>query len=130
MLMDLPVSRIKNADARLDGHDIVVHDNKFNKVLVTLSDDVTLNSYVTIINFEVDGEQVIKAMTFKSDFEYQSLNRRMIISELSSKLSELNIFVSDIGFYYKSSDGTYVGRNKVNLEYYDETGEFICHYNR
>lgn len=123
-MMDLPIGRIKQAEVEILPDEIHVKDFVYKQLLLGLSNNIRFGDYVAMIHTERDGKQIYKLMTIRSDYEFETLNRRMLLRNLRDVLKPYQHVVCDIGLLHEVDNQVLFGDRPISMALID--GEF--HY--
>lgn len=124
MAMDLPFTRIpQGIFTQHDDGSVSIIDCVWKQELIGLHNDVALGDVVLMVHVKHGDRHVRKLMRITSDYEYETLNRRMIKQTLRDTLQGHDILVLDIGLLYEHHHQWYVGDRPISIIPNGDTGE-------
>lgn len=127
MAMDLPITRISMGIlTQLESGGVSITDCAWHQELIGLHNNVALGDIVACVHTKRDGMHIRKLMRITSDYEFETLNRRMIKSALKDTLHPQGLLILDIGLLYEQNGHWFVGERPITIQPDGDSGEF--HY--
>ena len=125
MAMDLPITRIPQGIlTQTDEGGISIVDCVWKQELIGLHNDVSLGDVVAMVHVKRGEQHVRKLMRITSDYEYETLNRRMLKSTLRDTLQPHGYLILDIGLLYEHHHQWFVADRPIAIHPNGDTGEF------
>lgn len=124
MAMDLPINRISlGMLTPLDDGGVSILDCAWKQELVGLHNDISLGDIVALVHVKRGEQHVRKIMRISSEYEFETLNRRMIKAAIRDALQPHGILVLDIGLLYEHNHQWFVGDRPISIIPNGDTGE-------
>lgn len=111
--MDLPLNHIDRSIFSKDGYVLQLKDNISGKILLAFDPTpelITSGDYVGLVRI---GTEKSLIMRITSDYEFETLSRKVLLNATQQKLKEMHIILYELGMFLKDGDLATVGRTTV-----------------
>lgn len=111
--MDLPLNHIDRSIFSKVGYVLQLKDNISGKILLAFDPTpelITCGDYVGLVRI---GTEKSLIMRITSDYEFETLSRKVLLNATQQKLKEMHIILYELGMFLKDGDLATVGRTTV-----------------
>jgi len=119
--MDLPVARIAKTNVRIVDGAIELVDGVYDDTLLGLHSTYVYSGCNVAVVREKNRFAIYRVA---SNYDYETMNRRIVMVKLREKLADAGIELVDFGLLYQKVDGWYV--NGVPISMYIENNKRYC----
>lgn len=110
--MDLPVSRIPKTNIRIIDGAIELVDAVYDDTLLGLHSTFVYSGCNVAIVRENNRFAIYRVA---SNYDYETMNRRIVMAKLKEKLADAAIELVDFGLLYQAADGWYLNGNLIHV---------------
>lgn len=110
--MDLPVARISKTNIRIVDGAIELVDAVYDDTLLGLHSTFVYSGCNVAVVRENNRFAIYRVA---SNYDYETMNRRIVMGKLRAKLADAGIELVDFGLLYQTVDGWYLNDNPINV---------------
>lgn len=110
--MDLPVARISKTNIRIVDGAIELVDAVYDDTLLGLHSTFVYSGCNVAVVRENNRFAIYRVA---SNYDYETMNRRIVMGKLRAKLADAGIELVDFGLLYQTADGWYLNENPINV---------------
>lgn len=110
--MDLPVARIPKTNIRIVDGAIELVDAVYDDTLLGLHSTFVYSGCNVAVVRENNRFAIYRVA---SNYDYETMNRRIVMGKLRAKLADAGIELVDFGLLYQTVDGWYLNENPINV---------------
>lgn len=110
--MDLPVARISKTNIRIVDGAIELVDAVYDDTLMGLHSTFVYSGCNVAVVRENNRFAIYRVA---SNYDYETMNRRIVMGKLRAKLADAGIELVDFGLLYQTVDGWYLNDNPINV---------------
>ena len=110
--MDLPVARISKTNIRIVDGAIELVDAVYDDTLMGLHSTFVYSGCNVAVVCENNRFAIYRVA---SNYDYETMNRRIVMGKLRAKLADAGIELVDFGLLYQTVDGWYLNDNPINV---------------
>lgn len=110
--MDLPVARISKTNIRIVDGAIELVDAVYDDTLMGLHSTFVYSGCNVAVVRENNRFAIYRVA---SNYDYETMNRRIVMGKLRAKLADAGIELVDFGLLYQTVDGWYLNDSPINV---------------
>lgn len=110
--MDLPVARIPKTNVKIVDGAIELVDGVYDDTLMGLHSTFVYSGCNVAVVRENNRFAIYRVA---SNYDYETMNRRIVMGKLRAKLADVGIELVDFGLLYQTVDGWYLNENPINV---------------
>ena len=110
--MDLPVARISKTNIRIVDGAIELVYSVYDDTLMGLHSTFVYSGCNVAVVRENNRFAIYRVA---SNYDYETMNRRIVMGKLRAKLADAGIELVDFGLLYQTVDGWYLNDSPINV---------------